>query len=54
MSAGAWGVVDSPWKDEATAVHTEYNLIAPGVVAKPAGEDLQGYLTRPIFAARLM
>jgi hypothetical protein len=53
MSAGASGVVDNPRKDEAKAVHAGCNLIVPGVVAKLAGEDLQGSLTRPTFVAQL-
>jgi hypothetical protein len=54
MSASASGGVDSPWKDEARAGHVECNQIAPGVMAKLMGEDLRGYLTRPISVARLM
>jgi len=54
MSAGAWGAVDSPWKDEAKAARVESNLIAPRVEAKLAGEELPGSPTRPTFAAHLI
>jgi hypothetical protein len=53
-SAGAWGGVDSPWKDEARSGHIECDRFAPGVMAKLAAGDLRGYLTRPIFAAPLI
>lgn len=52
MSVSASGVVDNPRK-EAKAVHAGCNLIVPGVVAKPVGEDLQGSLTRPTFVVQL-
>ena len=54
MSAGALGVVDSPWKDEARASHTGCKLIVPEVVAKLEDESLQESPTRPVFVAQLI
>jgi hypothetical protein len=53
MSVDAWGVGDSPWKDGVRVARARYNMIAPGVAAKLAGEGCQEYLTRPICAAQL-
>jgi hypothetical protein len=53
MSVVAWGVADSPRKYEARVGRGRYDMIAPGVAAKLAGEGYQEYLSRPICAAQL-
>ena len=50
-----WGAANSPlWKMSVQACARGVNHIAPGVMAKPAGEDRLEYPTRPICVVQLV